>query len=302
VDNFHGAIADFASLGQERTTPDQNGDPPMTDNQTSDKDATSIDRGFVAAAIVVGAIAVCGVLLLVAGLVGPATAAESTGTPASGATAAAGGPSDPGGTADPGRSEQPRDPATPGGAATTIPDRSGRCALPDGDQEIPLTPPSDTRWEVFRRMVVPRSDQIGPAKVDGDGFRHCFAHSPTGAVFAAYSAVAAFADGRQAGTTAAKLLLPGEDAERMLAELEADSASGEDTPSQLAGFRIIDASQDRATIALAMRVQDSFVSATLTVVWHDSDWRVLPPRPGQKFGAPFAQQSDLSGFVPWGGV
>jgi hypothetical protein len=266
------------------------------------REAVTADRGFVAAAIVVGAIGISGLILVVAGLRGPAP--EPAADPAGLSTT---GTPDPAGTPDQGRPTAPGDPepgdaslgesVRPGRAVTTEQagrSSSGQCALPDGEQEVPLVPPAATSWEVFRRVVVPRSERFGPGRVDPDGFRRCYAHSPTGALFAAYSAVAALADDKR--------IVP--DTDRMLHDLAAeDVADGrEDTPSQLAGFRVIDASRDRVTIALALRVDEAFVSTTITLVWHESDWRLLAPRPGQEFGAPFSQQASLGDFVAWSGV
>jgi hypothetical protein len=157
-------------------------------------------------------------------------------------------------------------------------------------------------WDVSRRVVVPRSAAYGPAKVDPDGFRRCFAHSPTGAVFAAYSAVAAIADQRKAVATVTKLMLPGPDADALLGELRKETPTNNTAPTQIAGYRVIDASRDRATVTLAMPVETAFMSATFTLVWLDGDWRLVPPVPGEPVGAPFAQQRDLAGFVPWSGV
>jgi hypothetical protein len=161
-----------------------------------------------------------------------------------------------------------------------------------------------TGWDVWNRMVVPRSDEFGPGRVDGDGFRRCFAHSATGAVFAAYHSVAALADNYRVQVNAAKVLLPGPDADRLLADLAADGVGdgAADAPSQLAGFRIIDAGPDRVTVALALRVNDAYASTTFTMVWHGDDWRVLAPRAGQQFGAPYSQLSGLGDFVRWSGV
>ena len=54
---------------------------------------------------------------------------------------------------------------------------------------------------------------------DRDGFRRCFAHSPTGAVFAAYNVIAAMADQHQALATVGKLMVPGRDTEELLKQL-----------------------------------------------------------------------------------
>lgn len=137
---------------------------------------------------------------------------------------------------------------------------------------------------------------------DADGFRRCFAHSPSGAVYAAYNAIAAMADQRQIVSTATKLMLPGPDTEALLRELRAESSGGTSEASQLAGYRVIDASRDRVSVALAMPVESQFVTMTLTLVWLGGDWRVVPPRPGEPVGAPYSQHRDLGGFVVWSGV
>ena len=162
--------------------------------------------------------------------------------------------------------------------------------------------PSVDGWEVSRRVVVPRSSAYGPGKQDPDGFRRCFAHSPTGAVYAAYNAVAAMADQRKVLTTVGKLMLPGPNTDALLADLRKEPAEEDANPTQLAGYRVLDASADRATVMLAMPVETAFVGATFTLVWSAGDWRVVPPTPGEPVGAPYAQQRDLSGFVAWSGV
>ncbi len=240
-----------------------------------DDDRTAYGPGFVGSAIVLCAVLLCGVLLVVTRLAGGAPAPHS----AAAAPPAAGGTS-----------------ATPTSGTTT--GGPGRCGVPDGDQGVPIAPPAGAEWVVYRRMVVPGSDAAGPAKVDPDGFRHCWAHSPTGAVFASYNAIAALVESGKLPATVRKLMVPGPDRERLLREPSGESAD----PGQLVGFRIIDASRDRLSVALALRVPNALASVTLALVWYDGDWRVVPPRPGEEFGAPLTQLQDLGGFVRWGGL
>jgi hypothetical protein len=248
--------------------------------------ASAYGAGFVASALVVSAIVLCGVLVIVTRFAASSTVSEPAMPGARQQVSAA--PAD-----------RPVTPDHPISGATGSPG----CGQPAGDQSVPVAAPRDAEWVVYRRVVVPQSAQIGPGRTDADGFRHCFAHSPTGAVFAAYHAIAAFEDGAKAVATARKLLLPGPDRDRMLREVELEADQPADGESaQLAGFRIIDASRDRLSVALAMRVGDGYGSATLTLAWYDGDWRVVAPRPGEQFGAPFAQLDDLAGFVPWGGI
>ena len=54
---------------------------------------------------------------------------------------------------------------------------------------IPATPPTPSVWQFIGSIAVPTSSVDGPAKVVG-GIGSCFAHSPTGALFALMNAVA----------------------------------------------------------------------------------------------------------------
>ncbi|GAA1574326.1 MULTISPECIES: hypothetical protein [Kribbella] len=247
-------------------------------------------RGFVAACIVIGAVLLCGVALLVGGR------SSSASTPAGERQAA-------GSVSAAAASGEPTEPAQPAGSAA--PGRSqdsAGCGPAAADQAIPGRAPAADSWEVSRRIVVPRAAKYGPAVTDGDGFRRCFAHSPTGAVYAAYSAYAAMADQENVVATARRLMVPGPDADALVRELQADDTTSGYSVPQLAGYRIIDAGADRVSLMLATPVDTAYMSLTLTLVWQAGDWRLQPPAPGDPVGAPFAQHRDLSDFVAWSGV
>ncbi|MEV6287935.1 hypothetical protein [Kribbella sp. NPDC051770] len=153
-----------------------------------------------------------------------------------------------------------------------------------------------------RRVVVPRSATYGPGKTDPDGFRRCFAHNPTGAIYAAYNAIAALNDQHQAVATTRKLMLPGPDTNALLRAVETEEPSEAAVAAQPAAFRIIDATTDRVTLSLALPVEDQYMSLTLTLVWYSEDWRVISPKPGDQLGAPFSQHRDLDDFITWKGL
>ncbi|NEA33195.1 hypothetical protein [Streptomyces sp. SID13031] len=181
--------------------------------------------------------------------------------------------------------------------------RGDGCGLPEGDQGIPSSKaPAADGWDVSRRVVVPRSSAYGPGTTDPDGFRRCFAHSPTGAVYAAYSVLAALADQSKTVPTATKLLLPGPDTDALLREARKETPSESSNPPQIAGYRVLDAGRERVTIMLAMPVQTEFMSATLTLTWYDGDWRLIPPQGAGPVGAPYARHRNLNDFVAWSGV
>lgn len=265
---------------------------------SENEDQSPFGRGFAAACIVVGAVLLCGALLLVTGL---------TSDPSNAATAP--GPAQPANPGEPPATSTTPDPPDTSGAKPAGRSASGgrhggasTCDLPAGGQAIPVDPPVADGWDVSRRVVVPRSHAHGPATTGADGFRRCFAHSPTGAVFAAYSAVAALADQRLAIPTTQKLMLPGPNTQALLRELSKRDPTTTSTTAQLAGYRVIDANQDRATVMLAIPVETAYMSITLTLVWYAGDWRLQPPPPGEPVGAPFSQHRDLRDFVAWSGV
>ncbi|MET9318226.1 hypothetical protein ABZX12_40945 [Kribbella sp. NPDC003505] len=261
-----------------------------------DEDKSVFGPGFVASCIVVGAVLVCGVLVLVSGRTSDGSGTPSSGTassaPARGsAEVTASATSSSGGT-------QPVSRSTGGSGRAT----ANGCRLPVTDQAMPTKAPAADSWEVSRRVVVPRSKTYGPAGTDADGFRRCFAHSPTGAVFAAYNVVAALADQRQVVATVQKLMVPGAKADALIRELSTAEPPTNSPVTQVAGFRLLDAGRDRATVLIAVPVQTGYMSLTLTLVWYAGDWRVQPPPPGEPVGAPFSQHRDLDDFVTWTGV
>ena len=254
----------------------------------SSEEQSPFGRGFIAASIVIGAVVVCGAVLLI----GSFGSSGSAASPAAQAKQQAVVPT------EPARSE-PAAPATPVNSRSV---NSTGCNRSAGDQSVPQQPPAVDGWEVSSRIVVPRSSGFGPARTDADGFRRCFAHSPTGAVYAAYSAYAAMADQDKVVATARKLMVPGPGTDALIHELQTDQSASGYTVPQLAGYRVIDASPDRVSLMLATSVNSAYMSLTLTLVWHDGDWRLQPPAAGEPVGAPFAQHRDLSDFVAWSGV
>ncbi|GAA1709776.1 hypothetical protein GCM10009745_67130 [Kribbella yunnanensis] len=292
----------------------------MSDHEST----TPFGPGFVAASIVIAAIVICGLIVLVAGgsntpagthLSNPAAPAAGGGSEPVGAPAATPDttcPAAPGSASGDNRGSASDDRAGSGaassgggGSAGCVPSsRSARsgCSLSGGDQGVPVVAPAVDGWEVSRRVVVPRSTAFGPGVVDSDGFRRCFAHSPTGAVFAAYNVLAALGDQTKATATARKLMLPGPETDELLRATAKETSSTNTAQTQLAGYRVLAANRDQVTVTLAVPVETQYMSLTVTMVWHDHDWRLQPPPSGAAIGAPFAQVRNLADFVKWSGL
>jgi hypothetical protein len=252
--------------------------------------------GFIAACIVLTATLACGAILLFTNSsdTDPAASAVDRSSRSINSQPSAPTSGQPG--ADPGAA-QPGSPTSKGSGTTNS------CGLPDGDQAIPSNqPPKADVWEISRRVVVPRSSAYGPGQTDSDGFRRCFAHSPTGAVYAAYNVIAALADQTKIIPTATKLLVPGHDTDLLLQAVRKETADEASTPAQVAGYRIVDAGRDRVTVMLAMPAQSEFMSATFTLTWRAGDWHLVPPPDAGTVGTPYSQHHNLNDFVAWSGV
>lgn len=197
-----------------------------------------------------------------------------------------------GGTDD--RTSEPTDPAAsnPKGAAT-----SSACGLPNGNQDIPITAPT-TEWYFLGKIAAPKSPSLGPAQKEG-GVETCFAHSPSGAVFAAGSMAAQLYSGNNPTEQQARaLIMPGPLLEATLAE----PSSTSDGLAQVAGFRVESYTPARATVSLAVQLTTGpnvggLGASPVTLVWSDGDWKwELTNSSGP------VSLSNLSGYTEWSAI
>ncbi|WP_104111884.1 hypothetical protein [Arthrobacter sp. N199823] len=171
------------------------------------------------------------------------------------------------------------------------------CGLPAGNQSKPATPPTDTTWELVGKVAAPTSPkQYGPGTTVADGLRSCFAHSPTGALYAAANVTTLSAIGKTR-LVLENLAVPSPERDALLGQPE--PAPSTDT-AQLAGFAIRSYSSDQAVIDLAFRgANGAFVSIPVPLKWSGGDWKIIVPATGST-GA--GQIADLTGYIPWAGV
>lgn len=177
------------------------------------------------------------------------------------------------------------------GASSSSSTSASACGLPAGGQAVPSTPPSATSWQFIGSIAVPTSKVYGPAKVIG-GIGSCFAHSPTGALFAMENAVAltevpsdqisavAVVERRGSRSAAYAQALQEAEQEDSATSLPSDPST---TPKvTLIGFRYVDYTPDRATISLAIGLGDPSMPSTYqpslltaVVAWEGGDWRFV---------------------------
>jgi hypothetical protein len=172
------------------------------------------------------------------------------------------------------------------------------CGLPSGDQAKPATAPTDTKWELVGKIAAPTSPtQFGPGKTEANGLRSCFAHSPTGALYAAVNMTALSAAGK-ADLVYEQLALPSPERDAVLRS--SPTAAPNSVTAQLAGFTFRSYDADRAVIDLAFKgANGTFVSIPVPLQWYGGDWKFVVPATGDT-GA--RQITDLGGYIEWSGV
>jgi hypothetical protein len=208
------------------------------------------------------------------------------------------------GTAQPAPSSPPDSVSA---APTTSADAAGKsvCGLPSTSETALGTAPK-SRWELVARMAAPTDPKtFGPGVTDNDRFRSCFAHSPTGALYAAMNVGALGSAGspQLSVQLADKLLVPGKGRDAAMQEAAGMVASrGSDTSIQVRGFVIKSYTPSEANVDLAFETnKGALVHTVLSMRWMDGDWKVKPADDGVTFSG-VAQLSDLSGFILWSGV
>jgi len=203
-----------------------------------------------------------------------------------------------------------RTPALP--AAPTEQGTASACGLAAGSQEIPQIAPKAT-WKLLGTVAVPNAPStFGPQKTAG-GVPSCFAHSPTGALFAMVNidaAMGVFA--RQAGRYPVDKVLrmiaagPGREVlKRAVAQASAITRGDKTPAAQLAGFNIVRYELANAVVDVAFAGDhpDSagYVHGQATMRWEGGDWKLVLAQNGAPFDSvqPIA---DLTGYIPWSGI
>ncbi|MDE8670696.1 hypothetical protein PY310_19145 [Pseudarthrobacter sp. H3Y2-7] len=179
------------------------------------------------------------------------------------------------------------------------------CGLPS-TAETTLGSSPKSRWELVGRMAAPTDpNSFGPGVTDASGFRSCFAHSPTGALYAAMNVAALGSTGSPELVTklADKLLVPGTGRDAAIREASSGvGSSPNSTTVQVRGFLIRSYTTLEADIDLAFETNNgALASSTLSMRWTDGDWKVKPADDGVTFSS-VSQIRDLSGFILWSGV
>lgn len=282
-------------MGLFSRDPDSGGD--------SDGEKTSFleERGFVASAIVIGAVLIC--------LVVWAVASNGSDTPAAN-------PSQSPSTIAP--TEQPTEPTGPPATPTEQPtatqtappppnSHTGGCHDSNPDQAIPrLAAPVAVTWQFEGEMLVPIQAAAGPASTATNGVRSCFAHSPTGAVFAAMVLLGQVQN-PEVSVAALKtrvLAGPGRTAAITAARNELQTPPTEAGDVQFSGFKVLYYTTTQAIIQIVANLNNKAYGALpITMQWSHGDWYAVLQDDGTFNGSVEPDiLSSLNGYVRFSGA
>ncbi|HEY1158880.1 MAG TPA: hypothetical protein VGE95_21670 [Arthrobacter sp.] len=173
------------------------------------------------------------------------------------------------------------------------------CGLP-ATSETALGSAPETKWELVGTMAAPTDVKVGPGKTDDQGIRSCFAHTPTGALYAAVNLWALGSDPSKERAIAEQLAAkgPGRDAGMKAPQTAAPSSS---VKIQIAGFNV-SYTANQAVVELAFKADNgALASVRTTLLWQDGDWKGVVADNGAPLEEP-RQIRDLSCFIPWSGA
>jgi hypothetical protein len=177
------------------------------------------------------------------------------------------------------------------------------CGLPAGEQTVPVSAP-ESSWTLVGAMAAPTAQgTFGPQKLE-NGLRVCFAHNPTGALYALASFFAEstkFSEAelftRLAAATPAKAVA--------VSQAQGDSQllqseDGDPGTVSIAGFQYVDYTPSQANVTLVLQGPSGELAALpCSLEWQHDDWRFVIP-PSQQLGA--SEVSSMNGFIAWSAV
>jgi hypothetical protein len=184
--------------------------------------------------------------------------------------------------------------------ATIDPAAASVCGLAGYETSGALTAAPETTWSIVGIMAAPNSTAAGPGIIDADGVRSCYAHTPTGALFAVANSWAMGSDARLAPLAIAANTAPGPGRNAAIAAQNTRSNSG--VSVQIAGFKVLAYSGTEATIDTAFTLNNgTLMSFASTMKWVQGDWKAVLTDDGQPPFRPVVLQS-LGGYYAWSGL
>lgn len=143
------------------------------------------------------------------------------------------------------------------------------CDLDDSDQDIPTTGP-EANWMNEGLILIPSSPKYGPQNIT-DSEWSCFAHSPTGALFAASHFVARIA-GPEYESFVSDAAVQNEALDAWLVNEDPDTHQQQPgRVAQIAGFQYQSVEPDEVIVNIGARQGDVEAAFRVGLVWDDSE-------------------------------
>lgn len=230
-------------------------------------------RGFIAASIVVGVIALAAIIVLVSSL------ARSSGGPVATPT------------------------NKPSSTSTADAGDKSVCGLDGFETKSTLTVAPKNEWELVGTVAAPTEPTSAGPGVTDEGFRSCYAHTAEGALYAAVNWFALSSDARNIPKLPS-LVEPGAGRDAAIAAATSSPTAPSDTRLQVAGFKINSYDGQEAVIDVAWTVTSkngALVSLPTVLHWVGGDWKIVLTDKGI---FPYASSplENLGGYTPWAGV
>ncbi|WP_350280057.1 hypothetical protein [Kribbella sp. HUAS MG21] len=279
-------------------------DDDSGDDSDGAKNSFLEERGFIASAIVVGAVLVCLVVWFMAGGRSDDPTAGPSQTPST--VVPTGQPTEEESTEPPAPTEEPS-------ATRTAPpppnSRTGGCNAKNPSQAIPrVAAPLAVSWQFEGKMLIPIQAESGPAKTSPNGVRSCFAHSPTGAVLAAMVLLGQLQNPEVGIAALNSRVYPGPGRDAAIAAAKQAASTPSTTVAgdiQFAGFKVLDYPPN-ATRAIIQVVADlnnkAYGAMPVTMRWYKGDWYIELQTDGSFNGSTEPDiLTSLSGYVRFSG-
>jgi hypothetical protein len=201
----------------------------------------------------------------------------------------------------PSNAQASADPLSTSTATNAADPAASICGLPGYQKTGTLTTAPPTTWTLVGTIAAPTVKDAGPGKIDPDGYRSCYAHTPTGAVAAAANYAAIGSNDALKKKFYSKGVVPGPGRDVLLSK-KIKLQPPRNYSLQIAGFRILRYTEEVAEVQLVMRASTGQVfQFTSQVQWSSGDWKAVSADDGQDHSNA-GVIPDLTGYIPWSGA
>ena len=252
--------------------------PDSSVNNTPDvAESSGASKKFVLSAVVVAAIVVLGLVLSLTNLLGSTKAPPTTTSSSPSSTSVA-------------------------SSSKTVAGEASVCGLRRVQMTGTLASAPDATWALIGTTAAPSIKGQGPGRVEEDGYRSCYARTPTGALLAAGNLLAM---GSQPALLGRKMteesVAPGPGRDAALARPPATGPSS-GIRIQIAGFRLLKYDGNNADVDIVLRTSSGAVGAQVfNLKWVAGDWKVVLA-PSGDLPSPMTQIPSVAGYVLWAGA